>query len=79
MTSTLPRSFPEEYVREISENILETFRAAKEAEMPLSEIVVQYAALKIIARELRGGAIVYLMPQVLLPRSKSTEPQLSQP
>ena len=79
MTSTLPQSFPEEYVREISEHVLEAFRTAKESEMRLTEIVVQYAALKIIARELRGGAIIFLMPQVFLPRPKLTEPKLSLP
>jgi len=30
--------------------------------MPLSELIVNYSALRILARELRGGAIVFLMP-----------------
>ncbi len=33
--------------------------------MPLTEITVQYSALKLQARELGGGAIVFLMPQTL--------------
>ena len=30
--------------------------------MPLTEIIVQFATLKVLARELRGGAIIFLMP-----------------
>ena len=41
------------------------FRKAKQAQMPLSEIIIHYAALKLLARELRGGAIVFVMPQSL--------------
>jgi hypothetical protein len=63
MTSTLPQSFPASQMREIGARVLASFRTAKKAQMPLSEIIVHYAALKILARELRGGAIVFLMPQ----------------
>jgi len=64
MTSTLPQSFPESQMRAIGEKVLASFRAAQKAQMPLSEIIVHYAALKLLARELRGGAIIFLMPQV---------------
>lgn len=63
MSSTLPQAFPDSYIREISQRVLAAFRAAENAQMPLSEIVIQYSALKVLARELRGGAIVFLMPQ----------------
>jgi hypothetical protein len=64
MTSTLPQSFPASFVKEISACVLQSFHAAQKAQMPLAEIVVHFAALKILARELRGGAIIFLMPQV---------------
>ena len=70
MTSTLPQSFPESQMRAIGEKVLSAFRAAQKAQMPLSEIIVHYAALKLLARELRGGAIIFLMPQVLTPHTK---------
>ncbi len=70
MTSTLPQSFPESCVQEISRRVLDSFHAAEKAEMPLSEIVIQYSALKLLARELRGGAIIFLMPQVFQPAAK---------
>jgi hypothetical protein len=62
MTSTLPQSFPEETLRVIGERVLASFRAARQAQMPLAELIVHYATLKVLARELRGGAIIFLMP-----------------
>lgn len=63
MTSTLPQSFPSEHLRAIGDKVLASFQSAKKAQMPLSEIIIHYSALKLLARELRGGAIVFLMPQ----------------
>jgi len=65
VVSTLPRSFPEATVGEISEQVLNAFRTAREAELPLSELVIQYSALRLTARELRGGAIIFLAPRAL--------------
>ena len=65
MTSTLPQSFPEDFMRAIGDKVLAAFRAAREAQMPLSELIIHYAALKLLARELRGGAIIFIMPQSL--------------
>lgn len=65
MTSTLPQSFPTEHLQAIGTQVLASFRAAKKAQMPLTEILIQYSALKLMARELRGGAIIFLMPQSL--------------
>lgn len=63
MTSTLPQSFPSEHLADIGAQVIAAFRAAAKAQMPLSEIIIHYAALKLLARELRGGAMVFLMPQ----------------
>ncbi|MBA4150156.1 MAG: hypothetical protein H0X66_18770 [Verrucomicrobia bacterium] len=62
ITSTLPRSFPEMQVEEISSRVLKIFKDAKEAQMPLTELILEFPALKITARELRGGAIIFLAP-----------------
>ena len=48
---------------EIGRRVLETFRDAQAAQLPLAELVVHYGSLKIVARELRGGAIVFLSPK----------------
>jgi hypothetical protein len=63
MTSTLPQSFPAAQLRDIGQQVLASFRTAQKAQMPLAEIIIHYAALKLLARELRGGAIVFIMPQ----------------
>jgi hypothetical protein len=71
MTSTLPQSFPPEHLKAIGEQVLASFRSARKAQMPLSEMVIHYAALKLLARELGGGAIVFLMPQSLSPQANA--------
>ena len=63
VASTLPRSFPAAHVQQIGALVLSTFRSAREAQIPLTELIVDYAALKLTARELRGGAIIFLAPR----------------
>ena len=65
VASTLPRSFPEDHVRQIGDLVLSTFKLARESHIPLSELIADYAALKLTARELRGGAIIFLAPRSL--------------
>ncbi len=63
LVGTLPSSFPANLVNEISKQVLAAFRDAAAAQLPLSEIMINYPSLRISARELRGGAIVYLSPK----------------
>ena len=63
IASTLPQWFPEPLAREIGEHALAAFRSAFQAQLPLSELIIHYAALKVTARELRGGALIFLAPQ----------------
>jgi len=65
LISTLPQLFPAAIVKDISEQVLAAFRAAQAAKSPLTELIVRYSTLKLTARELRGGAIVFLVPQTL--------------
>jgi hypothetical protein len=62
IASTLPQWFPEPLTRQIGRTVITVFRSALEAQLPLSELILHFAALKITARELRGGAIVFLRP-----------------
>ena len=62
LVSTLPSAFPETLTREIGRQVLQTFQSAQAAALPLSELVIHYASLKLTARDLRGGAIVFLTP-----------------
>lgn len=63
LASTLGGTFSSEIMQEIGARVLHAFRLAHQAQMPLTEITAQYSALKILARELRGGAIIFMMPQ----------------
>lgn len=65
LANTLPQSFPSALVEEIGQMVLHLFRSAHETQLPLSELVAEYSALKLTARELRGGAIVFLTPRGL--------------
>ena len=63
LSGTLPSSFPAPVVRDIARQVLATFSEAAAAQLPLAELIIHYPSLKITARELRGGAIVFLAPK----------------
>jgi hypothetical protein len=65
VVSTLPMAFPEPLVQRIATEVLTTFRSAQNLQLPLTEIVIHYPSLKLTARELRGGAMIFLAPQSL--------------
>jgi len=65
LTSTLPHTFPEQWVEQIGRHIVNTFHSAQAAQLPLRELVADFSALKLTARALRGGAIVFFAPQGL--------------
>jgi hypothetical protein len=64
LTSTLPSSFPAGLIKDIARQVRAAFSEAAAAQLPLAEFVINYPSLKVAARELRGGAIVYLSPKV---------------
>ena len=63
LIGTLPSSFPAELVNEIAREVLDAFKDAESAQLPLSELVMSYPSLRITARDLRGGAIIFLSPR----------------
>jgi hypothetical protein len=71
LVSTLPHAFPESWAELIGKHVVATFRAAQAAELPLRELVAEYSALRLTARSLRGGAIVFVTPQGLGRRTNS--------
>ena len=48
---------------EIGKHVIASFRAAELADLPLRELIAEFSALKVTARALRGGAIIFLAPQ----------------
>ena len=66
MTSTVSSVYPQPLLRDIGRDVLGLFREARTAQMPLSEVCLQFGSLHITARELRSGAIIFLLPQTTL-------------
>lgn len=66
IVSTLPSDFPQQWVREIGRHVRETLQEAHAAQLPLNELIIHFGGLKIVARELRGGALVFLSPISLI-------------
>jgi hypothetical protein len=60
LATTLPSTFPHHLIVTIGLCIAVTFQEAQTAQMPLSEIIVHYPGLRITAREMRGGAMIFL-------------------
>lgn len=71
VSSTVSATYPPALLREIARTVLLLFREARAAQMPLAEVGLHYASLRVSARELRGGAVIFLFPQTaLLPAPK---------
>ena len=60
LASTLPSSFPPALIREIGQCVASSFRDAQAANFSLAELNIHYPGLNITAREMRGGALVFL-------------------
>lgn len=63
VVSTLPRSFPAAHLDEISRAALAALGSARELGVPLRELTARFAGLQIRARDLAGGAIIFLSPE----------------
>ena len=63
VSSTVPQWVPENLVVEIGRQILAVFKGAAAARQPFSELRVHYEAFRVTAREMRGGAIIFLSPK----------------
>jgi len=63
VTTTVASSYPQELLREIADEVLALFREARAAQIPLLELNIHFASLLVSAREMRGGAIIFLSPK----------------
>ena len=63
VTSTVSSSYPKVLLRDIGREVLALLAEARANQMPLAEVSIHFASLRITARELRGGAIIFLFPQ----------------
>lgn len=62
VASTISSSFPRRHVQDIARVVLGSFALAQDAGLPLSDLNIEFPTLRISARELRGGALVFLIP-----------------
>ena len=75
VTSTVSSAYPKNLLRDIGRDVLALFSEARAAQMPLAEVSLHFGSLRITARELRGGAIIFLFPQTaLLPTPTPSRP-----
>lgn len=65
ISSTVAQSVSPALLKEISQQILAVFKGARAAQVQFSELVVNYEAFKITAREQRGGAMIFLSPKMI--------------
>jgi hypothetical protein len=63
VSSTVPQAVPAALVRDIGQCVVAVFQGARKVNLSFSELVAQYATFKITAREMRGGAIIFLSPK----------------
>jgi len=63
--STLPSAFPQARMIEIGRAVLAAFKGASDIDLPLTDLHVHYSGLLITARELRGGALIFIQPVTL--------------
>jgi hypothetical protein len=66
VSSTVSSAYPVEILHIVAKEVLALLREAHAAQMPLAEVSIHFAVLRITARELRGGAIIFLFPQTAL-------------
>ena len=71
ITSTISSTYPAGLLREIARDVLRVFSEARDAQMPLAEVSIHFASLRVTARELRGGAIIFLFPQTAMMQTSS--------
>ena len=63
VTTTVASSYPRDLLEEIAKEILRLFRDSRAAQISANELTLHFASFQITARELRGGAIVFLSPK----------------
>ncbi len=63
LTTTLPQSFPREELRHISGVVISALARARESQLILNEMRIEYPSLRITARAMREGAIIFVEPK----------------
>jgi hypothetical protein len=62
-TGTVGADCPASLLKDIAREVLSVFHEARVAQMPLAEVSLDFAGLQISARDMQGGAIIFLSPK----------------
>ena len=63
VTTTVSSTYSAVLLQNITQEVLGLFQQAREKQLPLAELNLHFASLQITAREMRGGAIIFLSPK----------------
>jgi hypothetical protein len=63
VVSTVSSTYRSDLLQDIAREVLRLFREARAAHVAMVEFNIHFASLQITARELRGGAIIFLSPK----------------
>ncbi len=63
VATTIPQTVPAAKLQHIAQVVSQALHGARAINMSLTEMQVDYPALKIVVRELKGGAILFLTPR----------------
>lgn len=63
ISSTVSSSFTRDSLKQVATVVLHAFRDARQADVRIGEFTATLGSMKIKARELRGGAIIFLTPR----------------
>jgi len=64
VATTLPSVIPREVIDQIGRAVLGAFAGSRKISAPLHQLIIQYEGLRIVATELRGGALIFLNPRL---------------
>ncbi len=63
LASTVSSRCSHELLKDVGRQVVRLFRQAHAAQIPLNELQLHFASFQLTARELRGGAIIFLHPK----------------
>jgi hypothetical protein len=66
VSSTVSSAYPVNILQAVGKEVMALLHEAHTAQMSLAEISIHFAVLRVTARELRGGAIIFLFPQTAM-------------
>jgi hypothetical protein len=73
MTTTVGSGCSPRLLDAIARDVLSLFHEARAAQMPLTGLDMNFASLHITAREMQGGALIFISPQNTFATSSPAE------